>query len=892
MNIRMKLILGVLLVIVITISFSTIGISYLVRKQNDENSRNLVVRSVHQTCTILEKLRKSSLQRVADVAADPSNTINMRYLMEIKGRKNIGAYKFILERPKEDLAMSLVKLAREGDFDGFYVFDGAGDLIIYVARTEEMIETALLTFNEEGEEVVKYRQLEHGSGSNLPWKEKPFADSLMAYFDHPLSEKPGTWFGRIQGSYALLGVAPFVHKMAEYDSDVDFHVDRSGQRVGCILFRKDLGRDFVDQIHQETQMEINVFAGTRLASGSLVDFDRLPEDCMAHEGSQQAEGPGREVRVRIYTRSGQEYYQSIVPLYGEEGMTGAIALSLSREDTLRKTREMIFLFFTIMVICIFGAVPVSVHMAEKISARIKAVLAALKEINGGNLDVRVEVASTDELGGLALAFNQMTADLQHHLEVIRQSEEKYRNLFDFAPDGVFITTPEGRILSFNDTLMKIFNYDDREAFSKLSSLDLYQAPDRSRPALIERLKEEGRLESQVVAFKDKEGKPFTGSLSLRLIQYAGETCIQAMMRDVSRIMEMEKALRDYSANLERMVEEKTEKLSTANKQLLRAYNDAEKIIEELELTKYALEHSNEELASANKNLNETQEQLALSAHQAGMAEVAVSVLHNIGNTTNSVNVRAYGLEGSLNRDRRNIESLEKILGLLETEGCNSDGVQRDDERWAKLLKYFKTVIGALRETRERLRDDLEFIRKGLDHIMEIIGLQQKYAGVRGHETRVSVNDLLKDSLEMLMDSIKKRGILLECDFTDVPDIVINKNKMMQVFINIIKNAYEAIDAAPLENEHEIRLATSLDDKDPRYVRIVISDTGVGLDAEAREKVFRFNFSTKGRGTGFGLHDAANYIHAQDGFIDIVSEGPGKGARLDIKLPVRKEGERQ
>jgi len=108
-------------------------------------------------------------------------------------------------------------------------------------------------------------------------------------------------------------------------------------------------------------------------------------------------------------------------------------------------------------------------------------------------------------------------------------------------------------------------------------------------------------------------------------------------------------------------------------------------------------------------------------------------------------------------------------------------------------------------------------------------------------------------------SNQKRKIRLEFDLTPSSPVLVNRNKLIQIFINIIKNAYEAIDAASPENEGKISIAKSLEKKEEtEYVEIMISDTDVGVPAEAAEKVFRFSYSTKERGSGFGLHDAANY----------------------------------
>ncbi len=437
---------------------------------------------------------------------------------------------------------------------------------------------------------------------------------------------------------------------------------------------------------------------------------------------------------------------------------------------------------------------------------------------------------------------------------LKESEEKYRNLFDFAPDGIFITDFNGKILSFNNTAMRIFGHNDRALFSQMTDTDFYQVPD-DRLKLKERLNAEGLLENYAVNFKDRSGKPFVASLSARLIGYGGKLCIQSIIRDITPIKLMEAELRDYAENLEKMVDEKTAELKSANR----------------------------ELSAAVKSLEDTREQLSLSAHQAGMAEIAVSVLHNIGNAINSVNVRIYHHEERLNRGE--IRSLEKVFGLL----CSEEFVRTDPSgRWEKLLKYFDATVSSLRENYRQLKEDCVFIRKGLDHLMEIISLQQKYAGVRGAETFEDVNELLKDSAEMMMDSVRKRNIDIEFEPAPVRKVYVNRNKMIQIFINIIKNAYEAIEACSAESKGKIKLATSAEKEDEtEYVRIVISDTGTGVPRENLNKVFRFNYSTKDRGTGFGLHDAANYIAARNGVIRLYSEGPGKGAQVTIRLPASK-----
>jgi len=489
-----------------------------------------------------------------------------------------------------------------------------------------------------------------------------------------------------------------------------------------------------------------------------------------------------------------------------------------------------------------------------------------------NNSVKRAEESLLEARRMAEETNRTNVELENEINVrkraeaqLRESEEKYRNLIDFAPEGIFITGIKGELLSFNSAAIKIFKYDDPNLFSQISAIDFYQDPVKDRYDLVHKLLSDGHIENYEVKFKDKDGVTFTASLSSRLIQYEGKTCIQSVIRDITHIKRMEESLRDYAENLEDMVAEKTLELRI----------------------------SNQELSSTITTLEETREQLAFKAHQAGMAELAVSVLHNIGNAINSINVRIYHHEDRLNNGE--IPALEKIYTLLQSEVGSSLRLEPTSERVKptdrkeKLLKYFGNIISSFKEDRQMLKADCEFIKKGLDHLMEIISLQQKYAGVRGTETLEDISEILKDSVEMLMDSIQKRGITVESDLTHGLNVLVNRNKMLQIFINIIKNAYEAIEMADPLNEKKIRLITSVEKEDGKeYVQIVIADTGVGISSEAKEKVFRFNYSTKERGTGFGLHDAANYINARNGTVTLQSKGIDEGAQIIIRLPIAKQ----
>lgn len=309
------------------------------------------------------------------------------------------------------------------------------------------------------------------------------------------------------------------------------------------------------------------------------------------------------------------------------------------------------------------------------------------------------------------------------------------------------------------------------------------------------------------------------------------------------------------------------------------------------LEKQVLERNRELEEAKNaalKTLNEldaTRKQLAESAHRSGMAEIAVSVLHNIGNVITPINVWVEDIEEAITE--KEIRSLEKVRNLLAASEPSSEENPRSDRRNHQLLDYLDTTLEILKSRNSIFESHLDNIRKGLGHVTEIIAIQQKYAGIKGWETVEDINQLLKDAFEIQSKALTRRGIETVIDLSPVPRLRIDKSKMIQIFVNILKNAYESLDMAHPINEKRIEIATSTmtgPANDP-WVRIVIRDTGVGISNDQKHQIFQFNYSTKKRKSGFGLHDCANYIKARNGMIRLESQGPNRGARMVIDLPV-------
>jgi len=143
---------------------------------------------------------------------------------------------------------------------------------------------------------------------------------------------------------------------------------------------------------------------------------------------------------------------------------------------------------------------------------------------------------------------------------------------------------------------------------------------------------------------------------------------------------------------------------------------------------------------------------------------------------------------------------------------------------------------------------------------------------------LSVADVLDHSLGFFREKLKGRGIVVERNYSASPTVVANRDRLEQVFLNLVVNA---IDAMPGGGTLTVHLTTPSDE----LVEVSIADTGVGIEPDALDQIFEPFYTTKerGKGTGLGLLVSQRIIHDHGGKISAESE-PGVGTRMSILLP--------
>jgi signal transduction histidine kinase len=282
-----------------------------------------------------------------------------------------------------------------------------------------------------------------------------------------------------------------------------------------------------------------------------------------------------------------------------------------------------------------------------------------------------------------------------------------------------------------------------------------------------------------------------------------------------------------------------------------------------------------------KDLREAQANLMKQAHEAGMAEMAVGVLHNIGNAITPAKVGATLLLRKLDKSpiRRHLHVImAQIREVLEKPAkCSEEERQR-------MFSIIELLPESIKEEYEAATNELRKIQEKHDHIEGIIRLQMRYARLYGHSEEVDVNRVAEDALHILEESINKRSVTVHKDFPKVPCVRFEQAKLIQIFVNLIKNGFEAMDKCSPE-ERLLEISTRLEEGSPDYVVLSIKDHGIGFSPGEKEKLFTFGYTTKSKGSGFGLHSCANYLIANKGSIDAKSEGQGKGSEFIVRLPV-------
>lgn len=283
---------------------------------------------------------------------------------------------------------------------------------------------------------------------------------------------------------------------------------------------------------------------------------------------------------------------------------------------------------------------------------------------------------------------------------------------------------------------------------------------------------------------------------------------------------------------------------------------------------------------AEANLEQAHRELVTASRQAGMAEVATSVLHNVGNVLNSVNVAASTISDKIKESK--ISSITRLAALLRGHAHDLADFLTRDPNGQRIPAYLEDLARFMTTEQALLLQETEIVKKHIEHIKDIVTMQQSYAKVAGVTEIVKVAELVEDAVRMNAGALARHDVNLVREFAEVPKIIVDKHKVLQILVNLIRNAkYACEDSTAPEKRLTIRITTA-----EERVQIRVMDNGVGIPAENLTRIFNHGFTTRKNGHGFGLHSGALAAKEMGGQLSVQSDGRGRGATFTLELPLQ------
>lgn len=276
--------------------------------------------------------------------------------------------------------------------------------------------------------------------------------------------------------------------------------------------------------------------------------------------------------------------------------------------------------------------------------------------------------------------------------------------------------------------------------------------------------------------------------------------------------------------------------------------------------------------------SELQLQLQDASRQAGMAEVAAGVLHNIGNALNSLGVSTAMLQNGLRESR--VGNVQRVAGLLQDNSATLGAYLTENARGREVPGYLTQLGQQLCAERDKLLAEAQAVASHVEHISRIVAAQQTYARHSDTADELDLAELVNQTVTLNFGNHVE--VRIERQFDPLPRVIADRHKVMQIVTNLVSNARQALRGEGTEQLITVRILGN----EPGWFSIEVQDSGIGMTPEVLSRLFEFGFTTKKDGHGFGLHASGNMAQEMGGALTARSDGPGKGACFSLKLPLR------
>ena len=552
----------------------------------------------------------------------------------------------------------------------------------------------------------------------------------------------------------------------------------------------------------------------------------------ARFGTEADPGPAPAAKLIGQVTFDRGYAQLSLPIAMQDAAPGRLQLSARFQDEYHK---LLSLYGVVLTAVLAGSLVVIFFMSSIMQGIITGPVAVLAEVarnvsENEDYATRAPESGNDEVGLLTRTFNEMLHQIQARDRRLRESQQRYEVAVMGSSDGLWDQDLVSRAVYYSPRWKGMLGYDDAELPNSSETLRALVHPDDVKRLL-------DRMEDYLA------GGAATFEVEFRARHRSGE---------YRWILSRGAALR----------------------------NDLGKPV------RFAGSHTDiTERKLATEQISRMQRELVAASREAGMAEVATGVLHNVGNVLNSVNVSAGLIRNTLHTSE--LSQLDRLIGLVELHRDELPRFLTEDARGRQVFPFLQQLATQLGVEHARLDTESAALAKNIEHIKEIVAMQQSFARTAAVLEQVTAADVMSHALQIHQASIARHGFRLRRDFAgDLPTFTTDRHNVLQILTNFVANAIHA--AKPNPREHReiiVRIAT----RAPANVAFSVTDNGLGIEPENLPRIFRLGFTTRKEGHGFGLHAGALAAKSLGGSIEVHSTGPGTGATFTLVLPLQPAG---
>ena len=486
-------------------------------------------------------------------------------------------------------------------------------------------------------------------------------------------------------------------------------------------------------------------------------------------------------------------------------------------------------------------------------------------------------------------------------EALKESEILWEEIFEYVPMGIGLATFEGQILSCNNVMCQMTGCS-REELKKINLKDACQNPESST-LLLECLKKEGLVRNFEVKLKRKDGTIYIASLTLVPFSLNGKKVFLTVAVDITESKRTEEALRESEmrfrdiVNLLPLIVFETDKNGNFTFKNRLGYKSSGYAEEDIDKGLNVLQlFVPEDRDRVKKNILKTLNRENFSGHEYTALRKDGSTFPVILYSAPIIHEKKpVGLRGAVidvTERKKMEEEKEKLQAqLVRSEkmagiGTLASGITHEFNNLLQIIRGHTEFAMKTKKVKD-MEEALDKVKDASDRVAKIIkDLVIFSKKEESEEVSFDITEIIESVLSLIENHIKKHNICVVRKYKKRPRINVNKEKIHQVFLNLVTNARDAM--IPKGGKLEIIV-----DRDKENVEVSISDTGKGIEKKNIDKVFEPFYTTKGaiggddmlQGSGLGLSVSYGIVHRHRGTIDVKSE-VGKGTTFKVKLPVK------